>query len=135
MLALLTLGLVAHIILRKSGDTGLSWLPRMGSSASGASDQSSTGVNPATVEALKTYKGTRLLYNLKPQDQKLLLGAVDHFCVKAYQRESCVHYLITCGVPCITVIPRPLRKRIIDDYQALRVGKGLAPLPLAPNGN
>lgn len=70
-----------------------------------------------------------VLYKLSPADQKKLLGAVEQFCVKTYDRNSCLHHLITCGVPCLVAVPRPQRKKIFNEYQALRAERGLLPLP------
>lgn len=70
-----------------------------------------------------------VLYQLPAKDQKVLVRAVEHFCVKSYHRDSCIHHLITCGVPCLVVIPKPRRGKIFADYQALRKSRNLPPLP------
>jgi|GEM_PF-3861163 len=68
------------------------------------------------------------IYQLSPADQHLLVHAVEHFCVQEYHRDTCIHHLITCGTPCLVVIPKPQRAKIFADYQGLRQSRGLPPI-------
>jgi hypothetical protein len=74
--------------------------------------------------------GVNKLYQLDKQSQGTLVQVVEHFCVKEYHRESCIHHLMTCGSPCFVVIPAKKRPKIFADYNAVRKGLGLSELPL-----
>ena len=77
--------------------------------------------------------GVGVLYNLSPKEQETLLAAVDHFCVKSYERDSCLHHFITCGRPCLVIIPPPIRQKIMNDYQVLRHERGLPKIEMPAN--
>ncbi|MGE4133897.1 MAG: hypothetical protein AB7F86_19835 [Bdellovibrionales bacterium] len=72
--------------------------------------------------------GVNKIYSFDEKTQEVLLSAVEHYCVKEYHAPSCIHHLATCGNPCLIAIPKDKRKKIFDDYQALRVSKGLPAL-------
>lgn len=73
-----------------------------------------------------------VLYQLDKKTQTELIASVRHFCVETYHKESCVQHLITCGNPCVVVIPKNLRTRIFNDYQMLRKAQGLPMLLKLP---
>ncbi len=81
---------------------------------------------------LKTNSQAGVLYQLPVDQQDRLVKAVEHFCVTRYHRDSCLHHLITCGVPCLERIPKAKRKAIHADYVKLRAERGLAPMPQVP---
>lgn len=58
-------------------------------------------------------------------DQKLLVNAVLKHCITDYERDSCLHYLITCGPPCTKLLGPQSRKRVRADYEALLKERGL----------
>lgn len=77
-------------------------------------------------------KGVGVIYKLDPKLQDMLIKAVEHFCVKKYHRESCVHHLSTCGNPCLVAVPKDQRIKIFNDYQRLRKAQGLPMLLKMP---
>lgn len=70
-----------------------------------------------------------VVYKLPPKDRELLLQSVNYYCVNKYHRDSCIHHLITCGIPCLVAIPKAQRRIVFADYQKLRAERGLPPLP------
>ena len=86
----------------------------------------------ATQDTLVTDQRAQVFYKLPIKEQQRLFKAVEQFCGKQYHRDSCVHHLATCGFPCMVVVPRDQRKRIFEDYQALRKDRGLPPLTVLP---
>ncbi len=99
---------------------------------------SSVRSDSGTVENLHPLvkeQGVSVLYSLDQPTQDTLIAAVQHFCVKNYERDSCVHHFATCGHPCLVVIPQDKRKRIVDDYKALRKSRGLPDLKPLPQDN
>jgi len=77
-------------------------------------------------------QGVGIIYKLDQQTQDTLIAAVEQFCVKNYQRESCIHHFATCGHPCLVVIPFEKRKAIVEDYKILRRASGLPELMALP---
>lgn len=73
-----------------------------------------------------------VLYKFNQETQDTLVAAVAQYCVKSYDRDSCIHHFSTCGHPCMAVIPKANRKRILDDYKALRKSRGLPDLKPLP---
>jgi hypothetical protein len=100
---------------------------RSAKSLAKAPPAAATPTNPLAAE-----KRADILYTLPVQQQKTLLKTVEFFCVKAYHRESCVHYLITCGPPCFIAIPKEKRVQIFNDYQILRKQAGMPQLLKLP---
>jgi hypothetical protein len=86
------------------------------------------------LSSLVTDQGAGKVYQLPIQQQLTLINTVEHFCVKEYHRDSCIHHLITCGVPCLAAVPKSERTRIFEDYQKLRAERGLPPLPNVSHG-
>ena len=86
-------------------------------------------------QSLRDEPRSAVVYKLTPKEQELLLQSVDYYCVKKYHRDSCIHHLITCGVPCMVAIPKPRRRTIFADYQKLRAERGLPQLPNVPHGD
>lgn len=77
-------------------------------------------------------QGSSVLYKLDSTNQDTLLAAVEQFCVKSYERDSCIHHFTTCGHPCLVVVPADKRKRILEDYKTLRKSRGLPDLQPLP---
>lgn len=77
-------------------------------------------------------QGASVLYKLDQANQDTLLAAVEQFCVKSYERDTCIHHFTTCGHPCLVVIPADKRKKILEDYKALRKSRGLPDVPPLP---
>ncbi|MGE3683604.1 MAG: hypothetical protein AB7G93_17920 [Bdellovibrionales bacterium] len=94
----------------------------------GTKQDSPPAVQRHTAQTSKPPK-VNIIYKLPPDEQKRMLAAVEHFCTKEYDRESCLHYLITCGTPCLVTVPMEFRPRIYEDYAAARQHAGLPPLP------
>jgi len=82
-----------------------------------------------TEDPLVTETRASLVYGLPSPERNRLLDAVHYFCGVDYKRDSCLHHLITCGMPCVTVVPRDRRMTVFQDYQKARVERGLLPLP------
>lgn len=91
-------------------------------------EKNTAGAGAAGPHPLATNQDVGVLYKLDKQTQDTLVQAVEHFCVKAYERNSCIKHLSTCGKPCFVVIPKEQRAKVFADYQALRKERGLVPL-------
>lgn len=86
-----------------------------------------TGIHPLVKE-----QSVGVLYKLDEKTQDTLISAVEQFCVKNYERDSCIHHFSTCGNPCLAVIPHDRRGRIVEDYKSLRKARGLPDLKPMP---
>jgi hypothetical protein len=73
------------------------------------------------------------IFEMLSQDQKMeVMQAVQIYCSNGYERNSCLHYLITCGEPCFRLVKPERRRQIVNDFNQMRKEHHLTEVPLPP---
>ncbi len=79
----------------------------------------STDVNQALLQ-LKTNQRADIFRELDVNSQELMIKLVREHCSRKYDAESCLHYSISCGRPCLAYLNRTERKRMLASYEKIK---------------
>jgi hypothetical protein len=71
------------------------------------------------VSHLKQNQKADIFSSLDSGSQELLVNLVREHCSRKYEEQSCLHYAISCGRPCMAYLTKPERVRLLDSYERL----------------
>ncbi len=83
-----------------------------------------TDVNQALL-FLKRNTKADIFKSLDSNSQDLMLTLVREHCSRKFEEQSCLHYAISCGRPCMAYLTKPERLRLLTSFERIHaVSKG-----------
>ncbi len=76
------------------------------------------------VSHLKQNREPDIFKNLDSGAQELLVNLVREHCSRKFEAQSCLHYAISCGRPCLAYLNKTERLRMLASYEKLSSNKG-----------
>jgi hypothetical protein len=81
--------------------------------------------NPVeAVVKLKHNKAPDIFRSLDANAQELLVNLVREHCSRSFDEQSCLHYAISCGRPCMAYLTKHERLRMLASYERLSSTQG-----------
>ena len=71
------------------------------------------------VTKLKHNKRPDIFHELDGNSQELLVNLVREHCSRGFDEQSCLHYVISCGRPCLAYLTKHERLRALASYEKL----------------
>lgn len=65
----------------------------------------------ATTDEVDVYE------QLKPEEQRMLVQAVQYFCEIDWDSDSCIHHMITCGKRCFNYLKPSVQDKVRETYR------------------
>jgi hypothetical protein len=79
----------------------------------------STDVGDAAVQ-LKRNRHADIYRQLDANAQGLLVSLVRENCSTKYDEQTCLHYAISCGRPCLAFLNKSERRRMLSSYKHIK---------------
>lgn len=76
------------------------------------------------VARLKANTRPDIFRELDTNAQELLVNLVREHCSRGFDEQSCLHYVISCGRPCLAFLTKPERLRALASYRKLSSAHG-----------
>lgn len=71
------------------------------------------------ITKLKQNKRPDIFHELDGNSQELLVNLVREHCSRGFDEQSCLHYVISCGRPCLAYLTKHERLRALASYEKL----------------
>ena len=68
---------------------------------------------------LRHNKHADIFRGLDANAQELLIGLVREHCSRKFEEQSCLHYAISCGRPCMAYLHKAERSRMLASFEKL----------------
>lgn len=69
------------------------------------------------VSQLKQNQKADIFHSLDSGSQELLVNLVREHCSRKFEEQSCLHYAISCGRPCMAYLNKTERVRLLESYE------------------